>query len=64
MLPLASFLLLLKEMEDQTVERAKSPPNRDAFELGMISGMFAVIASMQERINELVEQHNRTESDE
>jgi hypothetical protein len=63
-LPLESFLQLLAELEQMAVSRAKSPPNRDAFELGHVNGLFAAQDWLDSRIRELVQQQQGNEDDE
>lgn len=64
MLPLEAFLLLLKELDEQTVARSKAPSNRDAYELGYIGGLFAASAWMDDKIRQLIQQNRDNEDDE
>ena len=59
MLPLESFFLLLKEMEQLAIERSKQPAGRDAYELGVIAGMWAVLAELDDRLRAVVNQYQQ-----
>jgi len=54
---------MLDELRAEAVARSENPLNRDAVELGTISGMLQVLSQFRERIDALVESNNRGEEE-
>jgi hypothetical protein len=62
-IPLEVVFALLDQIRAEALARAENPLNRDATELGTISGMLQACREFRERIDALVEDRNRSDED-
>jgi hypothetical protein len=62
-IPLEIVLKLIDELRAEAIVRAENPLNRDAVELGVVSGMLQALSGMRERLDALVEQSNQRDEE-
>jgi hypothetical protein len=61
MIPLETILALLEELRDESIAGVENASEGTAFIFGQINGQLRAYGMVRERLNELIENANRSE---